>query len=37
MVQLMPRDGFNLAGDKGEEDRLGDDYEYNMMRERRMR
>jgi quinoprotein glucose dehydrogenase len=31
MVQLMPRQGFNLAETKAKEDRLGDDYEYNMM------
>ena len=31
MVQLMPREGFNLAETKAKEDRLGDDYEYNMM------
>jgi quinoprotein glucose dehydrogenase len=27
----MPREGFNLAETKAKEDRLGDDYEYNMM------
>jgi quinoprotein glucose dehydrogenase len=31
MVQLLPRQGFNLAETKAKEDRLGDDYEYNMM------
>jgi len=32
MVQLIPRDGFDLATVRAQEDRLGDDYEYNMMR-----
>jgi quinoprotein glucose dehydrogenase len=33
MVQLIPRDGFDLQRARSEEQtRLGDDYEYNMMR-----
>ena len=32
MVQLIPRDGFNLAAARHAEQRLGDDYEYNPMR-----
>jgi quinoprotein glucose dehydrogenase len=32
MVQLIPREGFDLAAVRAKEDRLGDDYEYNMMR-----
>jgi quinoprotein glucose dehydrogenase len=31
MVQLLPRDGFDHARARAEEQRLGDDYEYNMM------
>ena len=31
MVQLLPREGFDLARAKAGEQRLGDDYEYNMM------
>ena len=31
MVQLLPREGFNLRDARAKEDRLGDDYEYNMM------
>ena len=31
MVQLLPREGLDLARTKAEERRLGDDYEYNMM------
>jgi quinoprotein glucose dehydrogenase len=31
MVQLLPREGLDLARAKAEERRLGDDYEYNMM------
>ncbi len=33
MVQLIPREGFNLQDARAKEDRLGDDYEYNMMRD----
>jgi glucose dehydrogenase len=32
MVQLIPREGFDLEAVRAKEDRLGDDYEYNMMR-----
>jgi quinoprotein glucose dehydrogenase len=32
MVQLIPREGFDLAKARAAEQRLGDDYEYNMMR-----
>jgi quinoprotein glucose dehydrogenase len=33
MVQLIPREGFDLARARAEEQtRLGDDFEYNMMR-----
>jgi quinoprotein glucose dehydrogenase len=33
MVQLIPRDGFDLARARAtEQTRLGDDFEYNMMR-----
>ena len=32
MVQLLPREGFDLAKTRAEEQRLGDDYEYNFMR-----
>jgi len=32
MVQLIPREGFDLKKVRGEEQRLGDDYEYNFMR-----
>ena len=32
MVQLIPREGFDLPAVRAKEDRLGDDYEYNMMR-----
>jgi quinoprotein glucose dehydrogenase len=32
MVQLIPRDGFDFAKTRAEEQRLGDDYEYNLMR-----
>jgi quinoprotein glucose dehydrogenase len=32
MVQLIPREGFDLAKTRAEEQRLGDDYEYNFMR-----
>ena len=31
MVQLLPREGFDLARAKAGEQRMGDDYEYNMM------
>jgi quinoprotein glucose dehydrogenase len=31
MVQLLPREGFDMARARAEEQRLGDDYEYNMM------
>ena len=31
MVQLLPREGFDLARARAKEQRLGDDYEYNMM------
>ncbi len=31
MVQLLPREGFDRARARAEEQRLGDDYEYNMM------
>ena len=31
MVQLIPRDGFDLKKARAEEQRLGDDYEYNFM------
>jgi quinoprotein glucose dehydrogenase len=31
MVQLLPREGFDMAGARAKEQRLGDDYEYNMM------
>ena len=31
MVQLIPREGFDLARTRAEEQRLGDDYEYNLM------
>ena len=33
MVQLIPREGFDLQETRAKEDRLGDDYEYNMMRD----
>jgi quinoprotein glucose dehydrogenase len=32
MVQLIPREGFDLARTRSQEQRLGDDYEYNFMR-----
>ena len=33
MVQLIPRDGFDLGRARAaEQPRLGDDFEYNMMR-----
>jgi quinoprotein glucose dehydrogenase len=32
MVQLIPREGFDLRKAREAEQRLGDDYEYNMMR-----
>jgi quinoprotein glucose dehydrogenase len=32
MVQLFPREGFDLAQTRKQEQRLGDDYEYNFMR-----
>jgi quinoprotein glucose dehydrogenase len=32
MVQLIPRDGFDLQKTRAKEQRLGDDYEYNFMR-----
>ena len=32
MVQLIPREGFDLARTRAAEQRLGDDYEYNFMR-----
>jgi quinoprotein glucose dehydrogenase len=32
MVQLIPREGFDLAKAREGEQRLGDDFEYNMMR-----
>jgi quinoprotein glucose dehydrogenase len=32
MVQLIPREGFDLAQTRRSEQRMGDDYEYNMMR-----
>ena len=32
MVQLIPREGFDLRANAPQEQRLGDDYEYNMMR-----
>jgi quinoprotein glucose dehydrogenase len=32
MVQLIPRESFNLQELKAKDDRLGDDFEYNMMR-----
>jgi quinoprotein glucose dehydrogenase len=31
MVQLIPREGFDMARTRSEEQRMGDDYEYNMM------
>ena len=31
MVQLIPREGFDLQRTRSAEQRLGDDYEYNMM------
>ena len=31
MVQLIPRDGFDLQRVKAQEQRMGSDYEYNMM------
>ena len=31
MVQLIPREGFDLQRTRAAEQRLGDDYEYNMM------
>jgi quinoprotein glucose dehydrogenase len=31
MVQLIPRQGFDLARTRSAEQRMGDDYEYNMM------
>jgi quinoprotein glucose dehydrogenase len=32
MVQLIPREGFDLQRVRSQEQRLGDDFEYNMMR-----
>jgi quinoprotein glucose dehydrogenase len=32
MVELIPRDGFDLAAARRSERRLGDDFEYNQMR-----
>ncbi len=32
MVQLIPREGFDLSATRAQEQRMGDDYEYNMMR-----
>jgi quinoprotein glucose dehydrogenase len=32
VVQLIPRDGFDLKHTRANEQRLGDDYEYNFMR-----
>ena len=32
MVQLIPREGFDFERTRAEEQRLGDDYEYNAMR-----
>jgi quinoprotein glucose dehydrogenase len=32
VVQLIPREGFNLEQTRAKELRLGDDYEYNFMR-----
>ena len=32
MVQLIPREGFDLERARAAEQRLGDDYEYNFMR-----
>ena len=32
MVQLIPREGFDLARVRAAEQRLGDDFEYNFMR-----
>jgi len=32
VVQLIPREGFDLARVRAAEQRLGDDYEYNFMR-----
>src|SRR5918994_4877184 len=32
MVQLIPRDGFDLQRARAQEQRLGDEFEYNMMR-----
>jgi quinoprotein glucose dehydrogenase len=32
MVQLIPREGFDLPRTRAQEQRLGDDFEYNMMR-----
>src|SRR6185295_1197300 len=32
MVQLIPREGFDLGKTRAAEQRLGDDFEYNMMR-----
>jgi quinoprotein glucose dehydrogenase len=32
VVQLIPREGFDMKRTRAEEQRLGDDYEYNMMR-----
>ena len=31
MVQLMPREGFDLEQARAKEQRMGDDYEYNIM------
>ena len=31
MVQLLPREGFDLARARAGEQRMGDDYEYNLM------
>jgi quinoprotein glucose dehydrogenase len=31
MVQLIPREGFDLQRTRAEEQKLGDDFEYNMM------
>ena len=32
IVQLIPREGFDLNRTRSEEQRMGDDYEYNFMR-----
>jgi quinoprotein glucose dehydrogenase len=31
VIQLIPREGFDLQKSRAEEQRLGDDFEYNMM------